>query len=152
MDSKQWKLSCYGYYSKWQQSPGYLLPPPSFLLPPPSDGVPPGLYKAICHSDLYSTDRQRFVLHHRVTRQDYPTFPFGLCFKCRSALPGWLPHSVLSRVGNPKYCLELVTLNAHIFSITVTTALTSSFAPSMVSTCLKYFTEGVVKDQISQGS
>jgi len=23
---KQWKLSCYGNYSKWQQSPGCLLP------------------------------------------------------------------------------------------------------------------------------
>ena len=126
--------------------------PPSFLLPPPSDGFPCRLYKAIHHSDLYSKDQQRLVLHYGITRQDYPLFPFSQCFSCRSALPGWLPYSVLSRVGSLGDRLQLVTLNTHMFSLTVTTALTSSFALSMVSMCLRYLTKEVAKDQILQGS
>lgn len=126
--------------------------PPSFLLPPPSDGFPCGLHQAVCHSDLYSKDRQRFVLHYGITRQDYSPFSFHSAFQLQVCPPGWLPQSVRSRVGNLKYRLELVTLSTHIFSLAVKTALTSSSAPSVVSMCLRYFAEGVAKDRISQGS
>lgn len=87
MDNKQWKLSHYGNYSKWQQSPGYLLPHLHFF--PPSDGFPCGLYKAICHSDLYSKDRQKFVLHYRITRQVDSPFSFQFVFQLQ-VCPRWL--------------------------------------------------------------
>lgn len=76
--------------------------PPSFLLLPPSEGFPCGLYKAICHSDLYSEDRWRSVLHYGITRQEYSLFSSQSVFRLQLCPARWLPHSVLKRVSNLK--------------------------------------------------
>lgn len=151
MDNKQWKLSCYGNYSKWQQSPGYLLPHLHFFSPHPLTAFPVGCMKP--YATLISTaktDRNLFFTTELPDRLIH-LFPSSLCSKCRSALPGWLPCSILPRAGNLKYSLELDTLNTHIFFLTITTVLTSSSALSMVSVCLRYSPEGVAKDDISKG-
>lgn len=95
MDNKQWKLSCYSNYSKWQQSPSYLLPHLHVFPPHPLMFFLTGCTNP--HAILISI-AQRFVLHYGITAQVYS--PFGLHFICWSALPGCLPHSVLSRVDN----------------------------------------------------
>ena len=128
----------------------YLMPHLHFFSPHPLtaflvDSIKP-------YATLISTAKTGGDLFFTMASPDRIIHLFPFSFNCRSAFPGWLPHSVLSRVGNLKYHLELVTLNTHIFSLTVKTALTSSSAPSMVSMCLRHFTEGVAKDQISQGS
>lgn len=139
-------------HSKWQQPPGYLLPHLQFFSPHPLMAFLAGCIKPYATLiSIAKTGRDLFftmALPDRIIH----LFPFSLSFRCRSALPGCLPHSVLSRVGNSKYCLELDTFNIHIFSLIVITALTSSSAPSMVSMCLRYFTKGVATDQILQGS
>lgn len=151
MDNKQWKLSCYGNYSKWQQSLGYPLPHLRFFSPHPLTAFPVGCMKP--YATLISTAKTGGNLFFTTELPDrlIHLFPFSLCSKCSSALPGWLPRSVLPRAGNLKYCLELDTLNTHIFFLTITTALTSSSASSMVSVCLRYSPEGVAKDHISKG-
>lgn len=115
-DNKQWKLSCYGNYRKWQQSAGYLLPHLHFFCPHPLTAFLVGCIKPYAPLiSIAQTDGDLFftmALPERIIH----LFPSSLCFNCSSALPGWLPHSVLSGVGNLKYRLELVTLNTHIFS------------------------------------
>lgn len=151
MDNKQWKLSCYSNYSKWQQSPGYLLPHLHFFSPHPLTAFPVGCIKP--YATLISTAKTGRNLFFTTELPDrlIHLFPFSLCSNCRSALAGWLPRSVLPRAGNLKYCLELDTLNNHISFLTITTALPSSSASSMVSVCLRYSPKGVAKDHISNG-
>lgn len=151
MDNKQWKLSRYGNYSKWQQSPGYLLPHLHFFPPNPLMAFPVGCIKP--YATLISTAKTGRNLFFATELPDrlIHLFPFSLCSNCTSALAGWLPHSVLPRAGNLKYCLELDTLNTHSFFLTMTASQPSSSASSMVWMCLRYSPKGVAKDHISKG-
>lgn len=151
MDNKQWKLSCYGNYSKWQQSPGYPLPHLRFFSPHPLTAFPVGCTKP--YATLISTAKTGGNLFFTTELPDrlIHLFPFSLCSKCSSALPGWLPRSVLPRAGNLKYCLELDTLNTHIFFLTITTALTSSSASSMVSSVPQIFPRRSCKGSYFKG-
>lgn len=114
MDNKHWKLSRYSNYSKWQQSPGYLLPHLHFFPPHPLMAFPMGCIKPYATLiSIAKTGRNLFFSTELPDRLIH-LFPYSLCSNCRSALAGWLPCSVLPRAGNLKYCLELDTLNIHI--------------------------------------
>lgn len=152
MDNKQGKLSCYGNYSKWQQSPGYLLPHLHISCPHPPRAFLEGCIKLYAARISIAQTGRDLLFTTALPGRIIHLFPFSLCFSCRPALPGWLPHSVLPRVGNLKYRLELLALNTPMFSLPVTTAPASSSAPFMFSMCLRYFTKGVAKGQISQGN
>lgn len=151
MDNKQWKLSCYGNYSKWQQSPGYLLPHLHSFSSHPLRAFPEGSIKP--YATLISTAKtgRNVFFPSELPGRLIHLFPFSLCSNCRSALAGWLPCSVLPRAGNLKYCLELDILNTHIFFLTITAPLSCSSASTMVSVCLKHSPKVVAKDQISKG-
>lgn len=84
--------------------------PPSVLLPPPSDDFPCGLYKALCHSDLYSKDRQRCLLHYGITRQDYSPFSFQSELQLQ-VCPPWLPAPLCSVKGRQ---LEILSGARHL--------------------------------------
>lgn len=91
MDNKQWKLSCYGNYSKWQQSPGYLLPHLHFFSPLPPMAFLVGCIKPYATLiSIAKTGRDLFftmALPDRIIH----LFPFTLRFNCRSALLAGCP-------------------------------------------------------------
>lgn len=129
MDNKQWKLSCYSNYSKWQQSPSYLLPHLHSLSP--SAVFPYRLYKPTCHSDLHSTEICSLLWHYCTG-----LFTFWSAFHLL-VCPAWLsPAPLCSVKGRQLNCsLDLVTLYICFFSSTSATELPSSSAPNWITAC-----------------